>query len=1050
MSKVLHWVHNRPASSFMILELCAGSAKLSCEFRLCGFRVLPVDHKNNRHTQRVRCFDMDLTSQCNQTYLLSLINQQHFVYVHVAPPCGTASRARDRPIPEHLRKAGAPCPRPLRNQDHPRGIPDLRPDEQARVRSANAIYDFCVHAAHACNKSGVVFTVENPRNSWFWTVATDYAISVSLNDEWSNLQAVSFQHCMYGSDRDKWSTWLCTPDIFCSLAVVCDNKHSHKPWSVSKTSQGWSFDTAAEAEYPTLLCQRVVSLFLEYCKECGMLPMPVSLTDLITGTHTVPKRRAAAGVLVKGRKLPQLISEFAETFDCNSDQLPVLEHKVLRRYCKREADGTQRDRCVVGIYRSMESFLDLSLCVQHPFDLLFKPLDSQIKSLFRILTSSSSELVKSRLNTLSEIRARRAELEADESQLHASMPEHIRTVLKGKRLLLFKELLEGSGYPDLGIVDDIIRGFDPVGQTPDCGIFEKALIPASISEDELKARAPLARKQLIREIEDTSISENDNELWDQSIKECEHGWLKGPFYSEQAVTDFFKGDVCWNVIRRFAINQHGKLRVIDDGKQGAINSALTVTCKLDLMDCDSLIGLLRFVSEVIDKADKLDFKLSDETRLRGDIHADWKKNPSWVARCLDLKSAYKQLAFSEDKLWSVVLATKDPISGKAVFFVSAALMFGSTSSVYGFNRAARALWHLATHKLGLLSTNFYDDYPCIEPELTAHSARLSFEMLLDLLGWKYATDGTKALPFSKECDVLGVRFNLDGLHSGSFSAGNKPSRIAQLEASVGAFLSDGSLRKSEAHSLAGQLMFAAGHCIGKALRPSIAILQSFAVAKINERQMLEDLVPLALKHVAFCLNSAAPRTFATTDCRKPVVIFTDGSFEPLASGIMEANIGALVVDTATGVRKVFDGKVPQKVLDLWSSTVGLQLITQIELWPVLSCMFVASSICRNRRVVFYIDNDAARESLIKAFSPSLASMSIITAFYVEVENLHIIPWFSRVPSTSNPADLPSRNRSDEACLRFQAHFGGKLAVPKGVFNKLILAKNRAGLVQTFL
>jgi hypothetical protein len=165
---------------------------------------------------------------------------------------------------------------------------------------------------------------------------------------------------------------------------------------------------------------------------------------------------------------------------------------------------------------------------------------------------------------------------------------------------------------------------------------------------------------------------------------------------------------------------------------------------------------------------------------------------------------------------------------------------------------------------------------------------------------------------------------------------------------------------------------------------------------------------------------------------------------------MEASIGALVVDTATGVRKIFDGKVPQKILDLWRSTVGLQLITQIDLWPVLACMFVASSTCSNRRVVFYIDNDAARESLIKAFSPSLASMSIITAFYVEVENLHIIPWFARVPSTSNPADLPSRNQSEEACLRFRAQFGGKLAVPKAIFNKLILAKNRVWLVQTFL
>jgi hypothetical protein len=677
-------------------------------------------------------------------------------------------------------------------------------------------------------------------------------------------------------------------------------------------------------------------------------------------------------------------------------------------------------------------------------------MESQVRALFAILTSSPAELVKRRLNILSEIKSRRAELEAEESALHASMPVHIRTVLKGKHLLLFKELLRKSGYPDYHVVDDIVRGFDPVGQTPDCSIFEKALLPALISEAELKARAPLARRLIIREIEDSTVSDSDRELWNQSLKECEQGWLKGPFHSEQEVTNFFEGDADWNVNRRFAINQHGKVRVIDDGKQGAINSALTVTCKLDLMDCDSLIGLLRFISETLETSEALDFKLIDGTHLIGDIHADWKKNPRWVARCLDLKSAYKQLAFSRDKLWSVVLATKDPSSGKAAFFVSAALMFGATSSVYGFNRASRALWHLATSTLNLLATNFYDDYPCVEPELTSRSARLAFEMLLDLLGWRYATDGSKALPFQNECDVLGVRFHIQDLHLGLFSAGNKPSRISQLDESVRALLSEDVLRKSDAHSLAGQLMFAAGHCIGKALRPSIAVLQKYAAAQPVDRNLFNVLVPLALRHVSVCLSKAVPRSFSTKDCKDPVVIFTDGSFEPLESGIMEANVGALVVDAASDLRRIFDGRVPQKIIDLWHSTVGIQLITQIELWPVLSCMFVASSICRNRRVVFYIDNDAARESLIKAFSPSLASMSIISAFYVEVENLNIIPWFARVPSTSNPADLPSRNQSYEACSRFRAAFGGKLTVPKATLNRLILAKDHAGLVQTFL
>ncbi len=31
---------------------------------------------------------------------------QYEVYVHLAPPCGTASKAREIPIPEHLKAKG--------------------------------------------------------------------------------------------------------------------------------------------------------------------------------------------------------------------------------------------------------------------------------------------------------------------------------------------------------------------------------------------------------------------------------------------------------------------------------------------------------------------------------------------------------------------------------------------------------------------------------------------------------------------------------------------------------------------------------------------------------------------------------------------------------------------------------------------------------------------------------------------------------------------------------------------------------------------------------
>ena len=56
--------------------------------------------------------------------------------------------------------------------------------------------------------------------------------------------------------------------------------------------------------------------------------------------------------------------------------------------------------------------------------------------------------------------AKRAkELEADERKLHADLPPHLQHILKGKRLLLLKEVLEDLQYPDQSLVDEIASGF---------------------------------------------------------------------------------------------------------------------------------------------------------------------------------------------------------------------------------------------------------------------------------------------------------------------------------------------------------------------------------------------------------------------------------------------------------------------------------------------------------------------------------------------------------------------------------------------------------------
>ena len=55
----------------------------------------------------------------------------------------------------------------------------------------------------------------------------------------------------------------------------------------------------------------------------------------------------------------------------------------------------------------------------------------------------------------------------------------------------------------------------------------------------------------------------------------------------------------------------------------------------------------------------------------------------------------------------------------------------------------------------VIGTTYYDDYPTVEPEQTAASARTCQELLLTSLGWKFAKEGKKALEFASSFDVLG-------------------------------------------------------------------------------------------------------------------------------------------------------------------------------------------------------------------------------------------------------------------------------------------------------
>ena len=199
-----------------------------------------------------------------------------------------------------------------------------------------------------------------------------------------------------------------------------------------------------------------------------------------------------------------------------------------------------------------------------------------------------------------------------------------------------------------------------------------------------------------------------------------------------------------------------------------------------LHDVDYFVALCNFVARAVTSEKTVALKLLCGQVLQGPVHADFSNSVSWVGRCLDLEKAYKQVPISKASLPYSVLMVRRPEDNKVVFFVMQSLPFGACSAVFSFNCISRSLHHLCMHLCKTIGGVFFDDFPFLEPSLTARMASLSVEGLLSALGWKYAQGSDKAIPFADSFDLLGVRLEVDALSLGRVSLENKPGRVSKL------------------------------------------------------------------------------------------------------------------------------------------------------------------------------------------------------------------------------------------------------------------------------
>ena len=740
-------------SDLLFLEVFSGSARLSKSVKEAGFQSLPIDKSSSRATQIFTAlYDLADPDQLEALLQLMHAERHRIVAVHVAPACGTASKAREKKRTTWA-KQGFKIPKPLRSAAQPLGVDNLEGLDKVRTESANLVYAATARIISACIEFDILCSLENPENSLFWFFPDIVDVFRKFPGH-----SVSFHNCMHGGKRNKLTKWWATKEVFGPLALQCDNSHQHAKWNPIKQGRSLQFPTAEEAAYPHLMCKRIANLLLDYAKNLGATE-PDTMSQQIHGTASTA-HRWILDMLPKGKQFRPLVSEFQSyvlflyhpALDPESSlflQQQLKGARIVHRqiqwgflrgdaqeFCW-EADGRsktlggveqsleerldtgifQAEVCTIGIPREPWDFLSRAVEAGHPRSLAIHLGEEIMDVLRENFELEQYHVMKRRAEFMRKWTNRCKDLEKAEHELHDSLAPHLQQVLRGKRLLIFKEILEDLQYPDKSLIDDICNGFALSGWLPKSHVFPAKLKRPTQSMDSVQNLAKGVNNNICKQVAAVVETELANEVWELTQDEISKGWawIDASCDSSRKV-----------LAKRFGLRQGAKTRLIDDCTIGGFNATCGSTERLTVHAIDEMAAYIAWCL----------------TNL-GD-----KSMQDVVGRTYDLTSAYKQYGVSCKDRDLLRIAVWDPVESKVRFLGLNALPFGAVGSVSSFLRISMAVWFVGVRGLRLCWSSFFDDYTVLSKRTSSGSASKAVEGLFQLLGIVFAKEGKKAVPWS--------------------------------------------------------------------------------------------------------------------------------------------------------------------------------------------------------------------------------------------------------------------------------------------------------------
>ncbi|CAE7424754.1 unnamed protein product, partial [Symbiodinium necroappetens] len=557
-----------------------------------------------------------------------------------------------------------------------------------------------------------------------------------------------------------------------------------------------------------------------------------------------------------------------------------------------------------GIPLPPEKFLQRAVDVGHPHAFA-SSLEPTLKEVVdENISGDEVVLSKKRLKFVAKWTARAKELDSREAELQQSLPEHVRKILKGKRLLLWKEMIEEYDLPDKGLIDDMMAGFPLCGWLPKSDACPAQVRRPEFSGDTLKHLADGLNKTTREKMAQRQSPELEKATWDETLAELQSEWIWQAPDNEVGVKVY---------ARRFGLDQHGKIRVIDDCSCCGLNATVGVVERLVVHAIDRMASMLAYALEVSRDA-----------------------SASLCGRTYDLKSAYKQFRVSCKDRDLLRMLVNCPHRASPVSVGVNSLPFGAIGSVAAFLRISNSIWMIGTMALRVLWTAYFDVYSVVSKVHLKKNTAFAIESLFKLLGLTYAREGKKAPEFAPVFNMLGLVVDVSQFGQHRVSIGHTEKRVAELHESLDQVLTD--------------------RCLS---------------AKLSERSG-------SLRH---SLSAAAVKAIGS--------------------------VGAVLYNNAGCAVGAFGSTVPQTLLNRLLA-YSKNPIYELELLPVLLSLRAWGHLLRQGQVVSYVDNEAAKSSLIRSSGATEVAENIVEAIRLIEDGLQIRCWFSRVPSASNPADDPSR------------------------------------------